>query len=51
MIWTTMVRCTDAQILYVVVAGDESGNTLECMERYSNSAMLGVSCCLLDERE
>ena len=39
------------QLLYVGVAGDESGSKLEFMERYSNSAMLGVSFCLLDERE
>ena len=38
--------------IYIVVAGGESGSKLEFMERYSNSALLGVSFfCLLDERE
>ena len=44
-------KSNDTQLLYVGVAGDESGSALEFMERYSNSALLGVSICLLDERE
>ena len=47
MIWTTMVKCQGyTTTFYVVVAGGESGNKLEFMERYSNSALLGVSFCL-----